>query len=70
VLKGWPSCRTAREATAAAAVTTTRLAMPEAVVEKAALPPKSECCRSASHRLHTQFMRFMMIKFYSDFVHR
>nr|CAB3450947.1 unnamed protein product [Digitaria exilis] len=40
VLKGWPSCRTAREAAAAAAVTTTRLAMPEPVVEKAALPPK------------------------------
>jgi hypothetical protein len=39
VLKGWPSCRTAREA---AAVTTTRLALPEPVVEKAALPPKSE----------------------------
>ncbi|CAD6242578.1 unnamed protein product [Miscanthus lutarioriparius] len=37
VLKGWPSCRTAREA---AAVTTTRLAMPEPVVERAALPPK------------------------------
>ncbi|XP_066319416.1 rhamnogalacturonan I rhamnosyltransferase 1-like [Miscanthus floridulus] len=37
VLKGWPSCRTAREA---AAVTTTRLAMPEPVVEKAPLPPK------------------------------
>ncbi|CAL5019334.1 unnamed protein product [Urochloa decumbens] len=37
VLKGWPSCRTAREA---AAVTTARVAMPEAVVEKAALPPK------------------------------
>ncbi|CAN6246268.1 unnamed protein product [Urochloa humidicola] len=31
VLKGWPSCRTA---------TATRVAMPEAVVEKAALPPK------------------------------
>ncbi|TVU28327.1 hypothetical protein EJB05_19842 [Eragrostis curvula] len=41
VLKGWPSCRTAREAAAAAAVTTTtRLAMPEPVVEKAVLPPK------------------------------
>ncbi|AQK74491.1 O-fucosyltransferase family protein [Zea mays] len=37
VLKGWPSCRTAREA---AAVTTTRLSTPEPVVEKAALPPK------------------------------
>ena len=45
VLKGWPSCRTAREAAAAAAAATTRLAMPEpvVVVEKAALPPKSEC---------------------------
>ncbi|PAN07998.1 hypothetical protein PAHAL_1G378800 [Panicum hallii] len=40
VLKGWPSCRTAREAAAAAAATTTRLAMPEPVVEKAVLPPK------------------------------
>ena len=48
VLKGWPSCRTAREA--AAVTTTTRLAMPEPVVEKAPLPPKSEYCRSAFHR--------------------
>ncbi|KAL6635052.1 hypothetical protein ACP70R_027723 [Stipagrostis hirtigluma subsp. patula] len=40
VLKGWPSCRTAREAAAAAAVTTTQLAMPEPVVAKAVLPPK------------------------------
>ncbi|KAK3155151.1 hypothetical protein QOZ80_2BG0199520 [Eleusine coracana subsp. coracana] len=38
VLKGWPSCRTARRE--AAAVATTRLAMPEPVVEKAELPPK------------------------------
>ena len=50
VLKGWPSCRTAREA---AAVTTTRLAMPEPVVEKAPLPPKSEYCGSSFHRFHT-----------------
>lgn len=50
VLKGWPSCRTAREA---AAVTTTRLSTPEPVVEKAALPPKSEYRRSAFHRFRT-----------------
>ena len=74
VLKGWPSCRTAREAAAAAAATTTRLAMPEPVVEKAALPPKSECYRSALllARLHTPIVdqpkiRFMIIIFYSVF---
>lgn len=52
VLKGWPSCRTARrEAAAAASVPTMRLAMPEPVVEKAALPPKSEYHSSASYQL-------------------
>ena len=39
-----PTHPTAREA---AAVTTTRLAMPEPVVEKAPLPPKSEYCGSS-----------------------
>jgi hypothetical protein len=75
VLKGWPSCRTAREAAAAAAATTTRLAMPEPVVEKAVLPPKSECYRSASRWIAYANCRptenaFMIISFCSDFLHR
>jgi len=45
-----PTRPTAREA---AAVTTTRLAMPEPVVEKAPLPPKSEYCGSSFHQFRT-----------------
>ena len=40
VLKGWPSCLTAPEE--AAALSGARPPSPEPVVEKAALPPKSE----------------------------
>ena len=48
-----PVARTRPTAREAAAVTTTRLAMPEPVVEKAPLPPKSEYCGSSFHRFRT-----------------
>ena len=71
-----PTRPTAREA---AAVTTTRLAMPEPVVQKAPLPPKSEYCGSSFHRFRTFWngsancvptkMRFYVEHFLFSFVH-
>jgi hypothetical protein len=58
VLKGWPSCLTAPEEEAAAALPGAAAARPQPVVEKAALPPKSESPRIASSRLLWLLPRF------------